>query len=40
VYNFGEEWIAPFWEAYGVTEVDHAKIAFFRLIDELLWIAG
>jgi aminoglycoside phosphotransferase len=38
VYNFGEEWVAPFWEAYGVTEVDHARIAFFRLIDELLWI--
>lgn len=34
-YNFGAEWVEPFWAAYGVTDVDHAKVAFFQLLDEL-----
>ena len=38
-YNFGEEWVTPFWEAYGVTEIDHAKLTFFRALDDLLWVA-
>ncbi len=32
-YNFGAEWVKPFFEAYGVT-ADAAKVAFYRLLDE------
>ncbi|MBN1564120.1 MAG: aminoglycoside 3'-phosphotransferase [Anaerolineae bacterium] len=38
VYNFGEDWVAPFWEAFGVAEIDQDKLAFFRKLDDLLWI--
>lgn len=34
-YNFGAAWVAPFWAAYGVGEIDHAKVTFFQLLDEL-----
>ncbi len=33
-YNFGAEWIKPFLDAYGLTEIDPAKIAFYKLLDE------
>jgi len=33
-YNFGIAWVAPFYEAYGLTEIDHAKVKFYRLLDE------
>lgn len=33
-YNFGSAWVAPFYEAYGLTEIDHAKVKFYRLLDE------
>jgi aminoglycoside phosphotransferase len=33
-YNLGAEWVAPFWTAYGLTEIDHARITFFQLLDE------
>lgn len=32
-YNFGAEWIPPFFEAYGI-EPDSAKLAFYKLLDE------
>lgn len=32
-YNFGAEWIAPFFEAYGATP-DPAKRVFYQLMDE------
>lgn len=33
-YNFGREWVAPFFEAYGIENVDPAKLKFYRLLDE------
>ncbi len=33
-YNFGAEWIALFFDAYGITPVDREKVAFYRLVDE------
>lgn len=33
VYNVGQEWVAPFFEAYGV-EPDQAKIEWYKLLDE------
>jgi aminoglycoside phosphotransferase len=33
-FNLGAQWIAPFFAAYGLTEIDHARIAFFQLLDE------
>jgi aminoglycoside phosphotransferase len=33
-YNFGAEWIKPFYDAYGLSEVDGAKVAFYKLLDE------
>lgn len=33
-YNFGAEWIKPFYDAYRLSEVDQAKIAFYKLLDE------
>jgi aminoglycoside phosphotransferase len=33
-YNFGEKWVATFFAAYGLAEVDHARIAFYQLLDE------
>jgi aminoglycoside phosphotransferase len=32
-YNFGAEWIPPFFEAYGI-DPDPAKLAFYQLLDE------
>jgi aminoglycoside phosphotransferase len=32
-YNFGAQWIAPFFEAYGIVP-DPAKVAFYQLLDE------
>lgn len=34
IYNYGETWVAPFFEAYGLREIDTAKVAFYRLLDE------
>ncbi|HEX2619173.1 MAG TPA: phosphotransferase, partial [Phototrophicaceae bacterium] len=35
-YNFGVDWIAPFFEAYGISssEVDETKVIFYKLLDE------
>ncbi|HVZ16245.1 MAG TPA: phosphotransferase, partial [Terriglobales bacterium] len=33
-YNFGSEWIPLFFEAYGLREVDTAKVEFYKLLDE------
>jgi aminoglycoside phosphotransferase len=33
-YNLGGEWVAPFFAAYGLTEIDHARITFFQTLDE------
>ena len=33
-YNFGTTWIKPFFDAYGITEIDQAKVVFYRLLDE------
>ena len=33
-YNFGIAWVKPFFDAYGLTEVDQPKVAFYKLIDE------
>jgi aminoglycoside phosphotransferase len=37
VYNFGEEWVAPFFSAYGLreAEIDSAKVTYYQLLDEL-----
>lgn len=32
-HNLGDEWVAPFYRAYGI-EPDHARIAFYCLLDE------
>ena len=33
-YNFGDEWVARFFEAYGMPEPDRARLAFYALLDE------
>lgn len=35
-YNFGPGWEPFLWEAYGLKNVDVAKIQFYQLLDELL----
>lgn len=37
-YNWGAQWVAPFLAAYGIDTPDEAKIAFYKLIDELAWV--
>ncbi|PLS82534.1 MAG: APH(3') family aminoglycoside O-phosphotransferase [Chloroflexi bacterium] len=32
--NVGAEWVAPFFEAYGLESPDPAKLAFYQLLDE------
>ncbi len=32
-YNYGEQFVAPFFEAYGMAP-DPARIAFYQLLDE------
>src|SRR5262245_53512924 len=32
--NLGEDWVATFWEAYGLQQPDERKLAFYRLLDE------
>jgi aminoglycoside phosphotransferase len=32
--NFGEEWVQPFFEAYGIPSTDEEKLLFYRLLDE------
>ncbi|MCU0512514.1 MAG: aminoglycoside 3'-phosphotransferase [Anaerolineae bacterium] len=34
IYNFGAAYLPHFWKAYGLRKVDHAKVAFYRLLDE------
>lgn len=34
-YNFGEEYVTPFFSAYGLPDPDFEKIAFYNLLDEL-----
>jgi aminoglycoside phosphotransferase len=33
-FNFGPEWVQPFFDAYGLDEPDPAKIEFYQLLDE------
>ncbi len=33
-FNLGAEWVAPFFTAYGLTEIDHARVVFFQTLDE------
>ena len=33
-YNFGPGWEELFWQSYGLTQPDIAKLAFYRLLDE------
>jgi aminoglycoside phosphotransferase len=33
-YNLGAEWVAPFFAACGLTEIDRARIIFFQTLDE------
>lgn len=33
-YNFGSQWVPLLFEAYGLDPVDHAKIAYYQLLDE------
>ncbi len=33
-YNFGPGWEGALWQAYGLAEVDRAKVAYYRLLDE------
>ncbi|RCS24817.1 aminoglycoside 3'-phosphotransferase [Phyllobacterium salinisoli] len=33
-YNLGEKWVQPFLEAYDGPEIDQAKSAYYRLLDE------
>lgn len=32
--NFGEEWVRPFLDCYGLAQADPAKLAYYRLLDE------
>ncbi|WP_182552602.1 APH(3')-II family aminoglycoside O-phosphotransferase [Phyllobacterium myrsinacearum] len=32
--NFGEEWVRPFLDCYGLKHADPAKLAYYRLLDE------
>lgn len=33
--NWGDEWVAPFFAAYGIATPDASKIAYYQLLDEL-----
>jgi aminoglycoside 3'-phosphotransferase-2 len=33
-YNLGEEWILPFFDAYGILIADHDKLAYYKALDE------
>jgi aminoglycoside phosphotransferase len=33
--NWGEEWVVPFFVAYGLPTPDASKIAYYQLLDEL-----
>lgn len=33
-YNFGGEWVPLLFDTYGLDTVDHAKIAYYQLLDE------
>lgn len=32
--NLGAQWVVPFFAAYGLAKSDHARLAFFQLLDE------
>lgn len=34
--NYGEEWVEPFFEAYGVGDVDREKLRYHRLLYDLI----
>jgi aminoglycoside phosphotransferase len=34
-FNFGETWVHPFFEAYGLADPDEPRLEFYRLLDEL-----
>lgn len=33
-HNWGEAWVAPFFAAYGLPDVDTVRIAYYQLLDE------
>jgi len=33
-FNLGEQWVLPFFEAYGLREIDQARVEFYQLLDE------
>jgi aminoglycoside phosphotransferase len=34
-FNYGAEWVSPFFESYGLTSPDPEKLYFYTLLDEL-----
>lgn len=34
IYNFGPGWEQLFWDAYGLDTVDHARLEYYKLLDE------
>jgi aminoglycoside phosphotransferase len=32
--NLGARWVGPFFEAYGITEIDRARVDYYQLLDE------
>ena len=33
-YNYGEEWVEPFFELYGIKDIDWNKIHFYQMLNE------
>ncbi|HVO70377.1 MAG TPA: APH(3') family aminoglycoside O-phosphotransferase [Aggregatilineaceae bacterium] len=33
-FDLGAQWVGPFFEAYGITEIDRAKVDYYQLVDE------
>jgi aminoglycoside phosphotransferase len=33
-FNLGDQWVPPFFEAYGIDEIDYARVEYYQLLDE------
>jgi aminoglycoside phosphotransferase len=33
-FNLGARWVGPFFEAYGITGINHARVEYYQLLDE------